>query len=194
MPEKPVCGPSEAPLAPMLCRLPVWKLFLRTAPVKALHGNGFSAPRKMTFKGAAAHGFCPAPRGKCIGRVPVQNLLITWGPIMGPLPYPRPTAFLRLVQEQHKHSNAQPGKKTSALKCGPGSLGPRGSIRALQALSTPPARVKYLFDLICISFSEMHLSLGLNKLSGRNRKSVNFRRYRTAQFRERPGGRSRTGS
>lgn len=137
MPEKPVCGPSEAPLAPMLCRLPVWKLFLRTALVKALHGNGFSAPRKMTFKGAAAHGFCPAPRGKCIGRVPVQNLLITWGPIMGPLPYPRPTTFLRLVQEQHKHSDAQPGKKTSALKCGPGSLGPRGSIRALQA--SPPS-------------------------------------------------------
>lgn len=56
MPEMPVCGPSEAPLASMLCWLPVWKPFLRTAPVKALHRNGFSAPRKKTFKGAAAHG------------------------------------------------------------------------------------------------------------------------------------------
>lgn len=36
LPEKPLCGPTEAPLAPTLCRLPAWKLFRRTATVKVL--------------------------------------------------------------------------------------------------------------------------------------------------------------
>lgn len=145
MPEKLVCGPSEAPLAPMLCWLPVWKLFLRTVSVKALQRSGFSPPHKITFKGAAAHGSCPELQGKCVERVPVQNLLITQGPIMGPLPNPRPTTFLRLIQEQHKHSDVQlsnfahlsqvfrSAAKTSALKCGSGSRGPRDSVCALQA-------------------------------------------------------------
>lgn len=36
LPEKALCGPSEASLALMLCRLPAWKLFPRTATVKVL--------------------------------------------------------------------------------------------------------------------------------------------------------------
>lgn len=37
---------------------------------------------------------------------------------------------------------------------------------------------------MCISFSEMYLSLGLNKLSGKNGKRINFRRYGRHPFLE----------
>lgn len=129
-------------------------------------------------------------------RVPVHTLGITQRPITGSVQNPRPTTFLRFFQEQHKYSKIQLHNCihfSQVFRCIIMTLNMDLEIEALlvitwihQTTSTPLPNFlpcctapKYLLDRMCISFSEMYLSLGLNKLSGKNRKQINFRRYRT---------------
>jgi hypothetical protein len=82
-------------------------------------------------------------------------------------------------------------KRTSEHKHGLRNRGPTGQCLdpSNHPNSLPPSflhhamnKTKYLLDRICISFSEMHLSLGLNKLSGKNGKRINFTGYRVSHI------------
>ena len=72
-------------------------------------------------------------------------------------------------------------KKTSDLTRGPGNW-PRRTVWGSVMPPDPPCparphtTTRYLLERICISFSEMCLSLGLNRLSGKDGERVNFGR------------------
>lgn len=195
MPENLVCGPFGAPLAPMLCWLPVWKLFLRTASVKALQRNGFSPPHKITFKGAAAQWLLPRATRQMHLKSSSSESADHSGTNYGPTPESETHHFPKVgprAEQTFRCSSAtlltsarfsdRPPRRPQPLNVGLEAMA-QGTASGpftppSPTLSIPPTRAKYLLDLICISFSEMHLSLGLNKLSGRNRKGIDFRRYR----------------